>query len=154
MDDTTSFTPDSLNVSEIDWDASLNELVALAAKDFQSDMKSEPAVANVVVDLLLLMVILSSDGRVVVVVVVAGIALPAAAVPAFVVGVDGVTTVFSSDINRKEKNFLFCLYSTRVDFDFYMCVACVCLARDYCDDDCENKTNPLLVVSQRESDFD
>jgi len=70
VDDTTSFTPDSLNVSEIDWDASLNELVALAAKDFQSDMKSEPAVANVVVDLLLLMVILSSDGRVVVVVVV------------------------------------------------------------------------------------
>ena len=141
MDDTTSFTPDSLNVSEIDWDASLNELVALAAKDFQSDMKSEPAVANVVVDLLLLMVILSSDGRVVVVVVVvAGIALPAAAaaaVPAFVVGVDGVTTVFSSDINRKEKNFLFCLYSTRVDFDFWMCVSCVCvcvcLARD-CDD--------------------
>ena len=111
MDDTTSFTPDSLNVSEIDWDASLNELVALAAKDFQSDMKSEPAVANVV-ELLLLMVLLLSDVRV----VVTGIALPAAAaaaaVPAFVVGVDGVTTVFSSDINRTQKKTLFlcCLF--------------------------------------------
>ena len=117
MDDTTSFTPDSLNVSEIDWDASLNELVALAAKDFQSDMKSEPAVANVV-ELLLLMVLLLSDVRV----VVTGIALPAAAaaaaaaVPAFVVGVDGVTTVFSSDINRTQKKTLFLcclLYSLR-----------------------------------------
>ena len=136
MDDTTSFTPDSLNVSEIDWDASLNELVALAAKDFQSDMKSEPAVANVV-ELLLLMILLLSDVRVVV--VVTGIALPAAAaaaVPAFVVGVDGVTTVFSSDINRTQKKnsfpllfVVFCkaLDDARFDFDFWLCVFCVCV---------------------------